>query len=77
MAPLRVVQAFQQGEDCHACLGPILEASTVDDLTLQCRKETVGHRVVVSVSRRSHGRYDAGLAASLAERIARVLGGFK
>ena len=74
---MRVVLAFQLGEDRHACLGPALEASPVDAFTLQCRTETLGHRVFVSVSRRSYGRYDAGLAATLAERIAGVLGGLK
>ena len=73
MAPVRVVPAFQPGEDRHACLGPAVEASTVDDFTLQCREEAFGHCIIVSVSRGSHGGHHAGLAATLAERIAGVL----
>ena len=73
MAPMRVVPAFQPSEDRHACLGPALEASPVDDFTLQCREETLGHRVIVSVAGRAHRWHDAGLAATLAERIAGVL----
>ena len=42
MVPVRVVPAFQPGEDRHACLGLAVEASTVDDFTLQCREEAFG-----------------------------------
>ena len=73
MAPVRVVPTFQPGEDRHAWLGPTLEATTVNDFSLQCRKETLGHRVIVSVSGRAHRGHDAGRAATLAERIAGVL----
>ena len=73
MAPMGVVPAFQPGEDRHAGLGPALEASPVDDFPLQCRKEALGHRVIVGVSRGSHGGHDAGLAATFAKRVAGVL----
>ena len=66
MAPVRVVPAFQPGEDRHACLGPALEASTVDDFTLQCREEAFGQGTEL--------RYEASAARTVESGISSRLG---
>src|SRR5690606_14126330 len=70
---MRVVPAFDPFKDGHAGFGRALEPPTVEHLSLQRRKEALGHRVVVGVTYRAHRRHDAGFLAALAEGVARIL----
>ncbi len=65
--PVGVVPAFDVTEDRHPGLGVGPETAPVDQLTLQRRKETFGHRIVVGAAHRAAGRLDAQFLAALPE----------
>src|SRR5476651_1792876 len=73
VTPMRVVPTFDPFEDGHLRFCLALEATAVEQLALERSKETLCHRVVVCISHRAHRRHDARFAATLAERVARVL----
>src|SRR5258707_12039946 len=63
MPPVRVVPAFDEVEDGHAGLDLGREATTIQQLALEGRKEALAEGIVVGVAHAPHGRPDARLAA--------------
>jgi len=72
---VRVVPGFDVTEDGHAGLGLGPETAPVDQLTLQRRKETFGHGVVVGAADRSARRLHTHLLAALSKRERGTLSG--
>jgi len=70
---MRVVPAFEPGEDGHPRLGLALEAATIDDFTFESSEEALGHGVVIGITFGSHGRHHPGFPAALAECVTGVL----
>src|SRR5258708_28580544 len=64
MPPVRVVPAFDEVEDGHAGLDLGREATAVQQLALEGRKEALAEGIVVGVAHAPHGRPDARLAAA-------------
>jgi hypothetical protein len=74
---MRVVPTFDPFEHGHLRFRLTFEPTTVQQLTLERGKEALRHRIIVCISHGAHRGHDARFAATLAERVARVLGGFK
>jgi hypothetical protein len=63
----------EQREVCFRLGHP---AAPIDQFTLECGEEALGHRVVVGIADRTHRMSQAHLSAAVAERNIGVLGGF-
>src|ERR1700678_4491842 len=70
---VRVVPTFDPFEHSHLGLRLTLEPAAVQEFSLERGKEALRHRIIVRVAHRAHRGHHAGLPATLAERIARVL----
>ncbi len=68
-----IVPTLARVEDRRRSFVVILELVTHQQLALQCREETLVHRVLVATAHRSHGWSDAGFLTALAERDRCVL----
>ena len=51
----RVVEAFDEVEDCELGIGGCTESGAVEKFALERRKEALTHRVVVAVTDGAHG----------------------
>src|SRR5450631_1237385 len=73
MAPMRVIPTFDPLKNSHLRFGLAFESTAVQYLPLERSEKALRHRVVVGIADRSHRGHDTGLAAALAEGVARVL----
>src|SRR5574341_15130 len=73
MPAARVVETLNEIDDRSASLVVRAERRTIDQLTLERRKEALTHCIVEAVANRSHGRPNACFPASRAELDRRVL----
>ena len=64
---MRIVPALDEAEDGSARLGVRGEPIAIQELALEGRKETFGHRIVEAVPDRSARRTDAQRGTTLAE----------
>src|SRR5208283_5333545 len=71
--PMRVVPTLDPLEHRHLGFGLAVKATPVQQLPLQGGEEALGHRIVVSISYRSHRRHDTDFLAAFAEGVAGVL----
>jgi hypothetical protein len=76
MTLMRVIPTFDPLGHSHLGFRLSFEHTAVQQFTLKRGKEALGHRIVVRVAHGAHRGHDAGFPASLAEGVARVLGGF-
>src|ERR1700686_2354688 len=77
MTAARVVEALDELEHRDPRLGLRLEPTPVEKLAFKRGEEALAHRIVVSVSNRTHRGTHAGLEAAVAELNGGVLCGFK
>src|SRR5258706_13245380 len=70
---MRVIPALEPLKHRHPGFDLASEAPAIEQLTFQRSEEALGHRVVVSIPDRSHGRHEPGFLAALAEGVAGVL----
>ena len=70
---MRVVPTLDPFKHSHLGFRLSFKPTTVQKFALERGKEALGHRVVVGVAHRAHRGHYAGLAASLAKGVARVL----
>ena len=62
-----VVPRFRIFKDGHACFGPGLERTPVDEPAFERGEEVLGHRIVIAVASRAGRRHHCGLPAPFAE----------
>src|SRR5258708_4308483 len=76
MSPVRVVPALDEAKDGQTGLGLRREAAAGQQLTLQSRAETLGHRVLVTIADPPVSAPDPEFSAALPEGQRGILGGF-
>jgi hypothetical protein len=72
--PPRIIPAFDEIKNLHACLSLVSEAGAIEQFALERGKEALTHRVVIRITDTTHRRSDARMLAAEAKGYGRILG---